>query len=105
MTERDPHIVGYCKECKHPNGYHTEDRGCTMPLGPTGLPLGRNEIQVSTCRCGAPETGRKDVDVFIENIASGTCDPYLEAILAAAHGRKRALRNVTRPYGRRLNDD
>jgi hypothetical protein len=47
------------------------------------------------------EPVRADVDVFIENIAGGSCDPYLEAILAAAHGRKRALRNVPRPYGRR----
>jgi len=41
----------------------------------------------------------RDIDVLIENIAGGTCDPYLEAILAATHGRKRALRGSIRPYG------
>jgi hypothetical protein len=45
-------------------------------------------------------TGIADVDDLIEDIASGTCDAYLEAILAATHGRKRALRNIPHPYGR-----
>lgn len=43
-----------------------------------------------------------DIEVLIENIAAGRADQYLEAILAAGHGRKRALRNVVYPYGRRL---
>lgn len=99
MTERS-NVVGYCDDCHHPEGYHMPETGCVMPLGPTGLPLSAHERQVSVCMCRAPETGRPDVDVLIENIASGTCDKYLEAILAAAHGRKRALRNLPRPYGR-----
>lgn len=40
-----------------------------------------------------------DIEVLIGNIAEGKADAYLEAILAAAHGRKRALRGVTHPYG------
>lgn len=47
------------------------------------------------------QEAKPDYDVLIENIAAGHCDSYLEAILAAAHGRKRALRDVIRPYGRR----
>lgn len=99
MTERSK-VIGYCDDCRHPNGYHHAERGCTMPLGPTGLPLRMNERRESYCGCGAAATGRPDVDVLIENIASGTCDGYLEAILAAAHGRKRAIRGLPRPYGR-----
>lgn len=26
----------YCSKCEHPHGYHTEDRGCTMPLNSKG---------------------------------------------------------------------
>lgn len=39
------------------------------------------------------------LDVLLTNIVSGGCDDELEAILAAAHGRKRARRGVADPYG------
>jgi hypothetical protein len=35
-----------------------------------------------------------DVEAILENITEGRADPYLEAILAVTHNRKKALRNV-----------
>jgi hypothetical protein len=35
-----------------------------------------------------------NVRVVVQGIAEGEADPYLEIILAAAHGRKNALRNA-----------
>lgn len=35
-----------------------------------------------------------DVAAILENITEGRADPYLEAILAVTHNRKRALRSV-----------
>lgn len=40
------------------------------------------------------------ISVLIENIAAGRADDCLEAILAAAHGRKRAMRGLRNPFGR-----
>lgn len=87
-------IEGHRANCCKEHGCKYSDELCPVVLG--------YEKQDGPCfECREDKTEiRPDVDVFIENIASGTCDPYLEAILAAAHGRKRALRNVTRPYGK-----
>lgn len=35
-----------------------------------------------------------EVVAILENITDGAADPYLEAILAVTHNRKRALRSV-----------
>ena len=35
-----------------------------------------------------------DVETLLANITDGRADPYLEAILAVTHNRKRALRGV-----------
>lgn len=40
-----------------------------------------------------------DIETLLDGIADGYYDPYLEAILAASHARKRALRGVVLPYG------
>lgn len=40
-----------------------------------------------------------DLDALLALINSGAYDEHLEAILAAAHGRKRARRGIRRPYG------
>lgn len=61
----------------------------------------RYEGQLSSAWNGDADDPGSDIEVLIENIAAGKADPHLEAILAAAHGRKRALRNVDNPYGRR----
>ena len=53
-----------------------------------------------TDQCDATYTRPKDGTVRctyvagLENITDGRADPYLEAILAVTHNRKRALRNV-----------
>jgi hypothetical protein len=41
----------YCPTCEHPWGYHALKDGCSMPLGPTGLPLGRNDVAFGSCKC------------------------------------------------------
>jgi hypothetical protein len=40
----------------------------------------------------------EDVQVLLDNITAGRADPYLEAILAVTHNRKRTLRG-TRGFG------
>lgn len=40
-----------------------------------------------------------DIQVLLDNITAGNADPYLEAILAITHNRKRTLRGV-RGFGR-----
>lgn len=40
-----------------------------------------------------------DIETLLDGINDGYYDPYLEAILAGAHARKRALRGVVLPYG------
>jgi hypothetical protein len=45
------------------------------------------------------KTAPSVVEVLLDNIASGEADPYIEALLAALHGRKRALRGVPHPFG------
>jgi hypothetical protein len=27
-------VKGYCDYCGHPEGYHTDERGCIMPVDP-----------------------------------------------------------------------
>ena len=44
--------------------------------------------------------GPPEIDDLIEGIAGGLYDLYVESLLAALHGRKRAIRNVPHPYGR-----
>lgn len=44
--------------------------------------------------------GLVEIDELIEGIAAGVYDPYIESLLAALHGRKRAMRSVPHPYGR-----
>lgn len=39
------------------------------------------------------------VQAFLDSINRGDMDAYLEALLAASHSRKRALRGVRFPYG------
>lgn len=41
----------------------------------------------------------QEVQVFLDAISEGRADAYLEAILAGAHARKRALRGTRLPYG------
>lgn len=41
----------------------------------------------------------QEIQVFLDAINEGRADEYLEAILAAAHGRKRQRRGVRVPYG------
>lgn len=41
-----------------------------------------------------------EIDELIEGIVIGLYDPYIESLLAALHGRKRAMRSVPHPYGR-----
>lgn len=45
---------GYCPSCQHPGGYHDPERGCSMPLSDSGLPVGRGEETVRSCGCGKP---------------------------------------------------
>jgi hypothetical protein len=39
------------------------------------------------------------IESLLAAIGNGAYDPYLEAILAASHARKRALRGVILPWG------
>lgn len=48
---------------------------------------------------GCDDDTPSDVRALLANITAGKADPYLEAILAVAHNRKRALRG-TRGFGR-----
>jgi hypothetical protein len=41
-----------------------------------------------------------EIEDLIEGIVIGLYDPYIESLLAALHGRKRAMRSVPHPYGR-----
>lgn len=45
-------------------------------------------------RAAAEEDVPSDVRAILAAITAGNADPYLEAILAVTHNRKRALRNV-----------
>ena len=45
---------------------------------------------------------KKQADALVEQINAGEADHYLEALLAAAHGRKRYIRGVRSPYGLRV---
>jgi hypothetical protein len=47
-----------------------------------------------------PAAGPPEIDDLIEGVAAGLYDPYIESLLAALHGRKRAMRSVPHPYGR-----
>lgn len=47
----------YCQACDHPHGYHSSERGCSMPLGLSGLPIGRNEETAMSCGCRGVMTG------------------------------------------------
>lgn len=86
------------QECRE----HGHDFGHTVDT--TGAPT-----KVVCERCGdvwTVESSRRatkigdDVQALVENIAAGHADHCLEAILAASHGRKRALRGCAMPYGR-----
>lgn len=67
----------YCSDCEHPHGYHDTKRGCTMPLGPTGLPLGRNEAQSKVCGCGAPtEPDANEREALSRTVLSGLRDAW-----------------------------
>lgn len=48
---------------------------------------------------GGDDTTPSDVQALLDAITAGNADPYLEAILAVTHNRKRALRGV-RGFGR-----
>lgn len=58
----------------------------------------KNEDEAKQAECDDLPT---DVEALIEAIAAGHADDYLETILAACHGRKRAKRGIDMPYGRR----
>lgn len=47
----------------------------------------------------AEEMRQSLVETLLDDITNGEYDDYLEAILAAAHGRKRAKRGVRHPRG------
>lgn len=51
------------------------------------------ERRAKAAAAPADDTPR-NVQSFLDAIASGMYDPYLEAILAVGHNRKRALRGV-----------
>lgn len=44
--------------------------------------------------------GQPEIGELIDGICDGDYDPYIESLLAALHGRKRAMRSVPHPYGR-----
>lgn len=48
---------------------------------------------------GCDDETPSDVQTLLDNITAGKADPYLEAVLAVAHNRKRALRG-TRGFNR-----
>lgn len=51
-VERSVEKAGhYCAACGHPNDYHDAQRGCTMPLDRSGLPVTRTSETVSSCGC------------------------------------------------------
>lgn len=99
-----------CKRCGHERQYHPENKACRFKWA--HFPDG------TQCKCDGfqfdPELDPKitvtedDVDHWmaapnpialtaaaaVGHIERGDFDPYLEMILAAAHNRKRALRNV-----------
>ena len=64
---------------------------------PVGHPRGRHSWAQAAVQdmadCGP------DVERVLVALEQGRFDSYLEAILAGAHARKRALRGVCRPYG------
>lgn len=53
----EPATGGYCDACGHPVGYH-DSGACSMPLGPSGLPHGRNEPCAGSCACTAAVRSR-----------------------------------------------
>ena len=76
---------------------------CTAPMGHTVTELSdhswewlRREEEEETRDSGGPP----EIEELIGGIADGTYDPYIESLLAALHGRKRAMRSVPHPYGR-----
>jgi hypothetical protein len=75
---------------------------CTNPIGHTVTDLSdhswewlRRAEETDLTSGGMPE-----IEELIEGIAAGQYDPYIESLLAALHGRKRAVRSVPHPYGR-----
>lgn len=57
------------------------------------------EAATSRLSVGHDDATPADVQVLLDVITAGNVDPYLEAILAVAHNRKRTLRGV-RGFGR-----
>lgn len=55
-VESDALAGYYCPTCEHPWGYHHVERGCTMPLDITGLPITRTDQEVGRCECRAVKT-------------------------------------------------
>ncbi|MCA1481140.1 hypothetical protein, partial [Bradyrhizobium sp. NBAIM08] len=45
-------------------------------------------------KCLANDDAPSDVQALLDAITAGNADPYLEAILAVTHNRKRALRGT-----------
>src|SRR4051812_36951439 len=42
----------YCPDCQHPWGYHSEGRGCSMPvIVGTHIPKGRDDRPTEECKC------------------------------------------------------
>ena len=57
VTIREHYCMKADGGCGHPWWYHTEDRGCTMPVDRLGLPISRNEHAVGPCGCQRQKEG------------------------------------------------
>jgi hypothetical protein len=86
--------------------YHSKSTGenlaCTNPIGHTVTELSDHSWEwLRRAEEDPPEAGGiPEIEDLIEGIAGGEYDPYIESLLAALHGRKRAMRSVPHPYGR-----
>jgi len=80
-----------------------ERLACTHPIGHTVTDLSDHSwewLRRAEEEEVAESSGPPEIDDLIEGIAGGTYDPYIESLLAALHGRKRAVRSIPHPYGR-----
>jgi len=84
--------------CTAPVGHHLTESGDPRRFYHSWEWLRRAEEEVveEVVKAGGPP----EIDDLIEGVAAGLYDPYVESLLAALHGRKRAIRNVPHPYGR-----
>lgn len=76
--------------CTYIEGHESEHSFRTLQLQDTC----DQERERALTDPGAEDDLPSDVAAILENITDGRADPYLEAILAVTHNRKKALRNV-----------